>query len=80
MCTITIKHVPDDLYESLKQRAAQNRRSINSEIIACSERAVHRHKVQTSVEILVKAREFRTKTCPEHRGDSLHTIAGKEGN
>ena len=39
MATLTVKNVPDDLYQRLKESAAQNRRSINSEIIACLEQA-----------------------------------------
>ncbi len=32
--TITLKNIPDALYESLKASAARNRRSLNSEVIA----------------------------------------------
>ena len=40
MATITVKNIPDDLYERLKQAARAHRRSINSEVIVCIERAV----------------------------------------
>ena len=40
MATMTIKNIPDELYEELKQRAAANRRSINNEVIVLIERAV----------------------------------------
>jgi plasmid stability protein len=40
MATLTIKNIPEELYEQLKQRAAQNRRSINSEVIVCLERVL----------------------------------------
>ncbi|MDQ3254247.1 MAG: Arc family DNA-binding protein, partial [Acidobacteriota bacterium] len=33
MATLTIKNLPDDLYQQLKRTAAQHRRSINSEVI-----------------------------------------------
>lgn len=33
MATITIKNIPDDLYERLKLSATKNRRSINQEAI-----------------------------------------------
>jgi len=39
MATMTIKNIPDDLYEELKRRAAANRRSINNEVIVLIERA-----------------------------------------
>jgi plasmid stability protein len=38
MATITIKSIPDELYERVKQSAAAHRRSINSEVIVCLER------------------------------------------
>ena len=37
MATITIKNIPDDLHEALKKKASLQRRSLNSEIIACLE-------------------------------------------
>jgi plasmid stability protein len=40
MATLTIKNLPDPLYERLKTRAMKNRRSINSEAILAVERAV----------------------------------------
>ena len=40
MASITVKNIPADLYERLKQRAKVNHRSINSEIIICIEEAV----------------------------------------
>jgi plasmid stability protein len=38
MATITVKSIPDELYERVKQSAAAHRRSINSEVIVCLER------------------------------------------
>ncbi len=40
MTTFTVKGIPDDLYQRLKERAAAHRRSINSELIVCLERAL----------------------------------------
>ena len=40
MRSITIKGIPDPLYKRIKQRAAQHRRSINSEVIVCLEEVV----------------------------------------
>ncbi|MEO7359647.1 MAG: Arc family DNA-binding protein [Gemmatimonadaceae bacterium] len=39
MPTITLKGLPDALYERLKQQAETNRRSLNSEVLMCLERA-----------------------------------------
>jgi plasmid stability protein len=35
--TITLKSIPDDVYERLKVSATANHRSLNSEVIACLE-------------------------------------------
>ncbi len=40
MATITLKNIPDDLYERLRRRASTHRRSINSEMIHCLEEAL----------------------------------------
>lgn len=40
MATLTLKSIPDDLYARLKQRAAEHRRSINSEVLVCLEHAL----------------------------------------
>jgi plasmid stability protein len=61
--TITVKNIPDDLYERLKQRAKANRRSINSEIIVCIERNVRSLSVDPD-EVLAKARILREITNP----------------
>jgi plasmid stability protein len=39
MVAITIKNIPNELYESLKNAANAHHRSINNEIIACLEKA-----------------------------------------
>jgi plasmid stability protein len=38
MSQITVKNIPDDLYELLRASARRNRRSINQEIIHCLDR------------------------------------------
>ncbi|MGQ0561828.1 MAG: FitA-like ribbon-helix-helix domain-containing protein [Gemmatimonadota bacterium] len=35
MPSFTLKNIPDDLYDALKQRAAANQRSINQEVLFC---------------------------------------------
>ena len=40
MPTLTIKGMPDPLYLRLKERAAENRRSLNSEILVALEQVV----------------------------------------
>ena len=40
MANLTLKNIPDDLYQRLKHSATQHRRSINSEVLACLELAL----------------------------------------
>ncbi len=54
MPKITIRNVPDGLHKRLKQRAAQNRRSLNNEVLTVLEKAVEtspQHKRQIHEEI-----------------------------
>ncbi len=39
MSNFTVKNIPTELYQRLKESAQANRRSLNSEIIACIELA-----------------------------------------
>jgi len=74
MPTITVKNIPDDLYESLKTSAAVNRRSINSEIIVCIERALHSRRVDAEL-ALARARRLRATTNQHPIGDSEFAAA-----
>jgi plasmid stability protein len=62
VATITIKNIPDDLYEALKARAANNRRSINNEVIMLIERAFRSYKPDPE-EVLERARQLRELTA-----------------
>lgn len=61
MATITVKNIPEDLYLRLKQSAKANRRSINSEIIVCIERAVRSQRIAPE-KMLAEVRMLREKT------------------
>jgi len=61
MHTLTIRDIPDDLYTDLKYYAEMNRRSLNSQIIACIERTVRSRNVHTD-EVIARARRLREKT------------------
>jgi len=58
---ITLKNIPDDLYERLKLSARAHRRSINSEVIVSPERALVSQQIDPD-EMLVMARKLRKKT------------------
>ena len=46
MATLNIKNVPDDLYDALRKRAEENRRSLNSEVIVSLERVVREQPLE----------------------------------
>ncbi len=61
MATVTLKNVPDELYDQIRQSAKTNRRSINSEIIVCIEQALGGRKIDPK-KILAAAGALRKKT------------------
>ncbi len=56
--TMTLKGIPDELYEQLRVSADANRRSLNSEAIACLEKTLLPHRL-TAAQHLARAREIR---------------------
>jgi plasmid stability protein len=62
MVTITVKNIPDEIYERIKQQAKANRRSINSEIIAIFEQAIPKRSPTDVKEIMERARKVRELT------------------
>ena len=62
MATITVKNVPDDVYEKLKAMAKEHRRSINNEVIVLIEDHVGKRRLSTE-EMLAQAREVRKLTA-----------------
>jgi plasmid stability protein len=76
--TITVKNIPPELYERLKQTAKANRRSINSEVIVCIERAMSTQQAHPE-EIVAKARRLREKTTRYVISDDEFTRLKSEG-
>ncbi len=56
MPAITIKNIPDELYNKLKMAAELHRRSINSELIACVEKALIPKKMSIQEHIVGASR------------------------
>ena len=48
MATLTIKNIPDELYEQLKQSAVRHRRSVNNEVIVCLEKVLRSRSVDSA--------------------------------
>lgn len=78
MTTITLKNIPDNLYEDLKKQAKQHHRSINSEIIVCLEYALQLNKPNIKI-ILKEARRLRAKTAKHHLTDKELKAAKEQG-
>ncbi len=62
MTSITIRDIPEDLYARIKELAAANRRSINSEILVALEGAMGSRRIDVE-EILASARRYRQLTA-----------------
>lgn len=58
MTTLTLKNIPQELYELLRQAAAEGRRSLNSEILFRLETSLGSRRFDTE-EFLAKARALR---------------------
>ncbi len=64
--TLTLKNIPDEVYERLKASAAAHRRSLNSEAIVCLESALQPVKRISAEERIARARVLRSTL---RRGD-----------
>ena len=63
MPSLTIKNIPDELYDELKHAAELHRRSINSEVLTYLERMLQPDKV-TSTERIKRAETLRADIKP----------------
>ncbi len=78
MATVTVKNIPDELYDRLKSIAATNRRSINSEIIMCIENTVLSHRINPD-KVIENARQLRQTTAGHLISDEEFNKAKTEG-
>jgi len=58
MATLTLKNVPEEIHERLKQSAKTNRRSLNNEAIHCLELYL---PGQSPAELVGEVRKLRSK-------------------
>jgi antitoxin FitA len=63
MVTVTIKNIPEEIYEKIKLQAKANHRSVNSEIISIFEHAIQKRTPIEVEEILERARKVRELTA-----------------
>ena len=61
--TLTLKNIPDQIYQRLKVSAELHRRSLNSEAIVCLESVLFTTKVAPE-ERVARARELRATLTP----------------
>lgn len=78
MPALTIKNIPKDLYERLKQAAQAHRRSLNSEILYCVERTLVPYKLDVTSQ-LATARRLREKTATYTLTDDILDSAKNDG-
>ena len=78
MANITVKNIPDDLYENLKHFAASNRRSLNSEIIVCIEKAVRSKRIE-KVQFIDSLHRLREKIKLPYLTDDILNKIKNEG-
>jgi plasmid stability protein len=69
MATLTIRNVPDDVYDSLKADAARNGRSLNQEAIQRLRLGILRRTPEERQRAFEAAREYRERVGPrfDHR-------------
>jgi plasmid stability protein len=73
--TLTLKNIPDTVYERLKASAESHRRSLNSEAIVCLEAVLLPTKMAPG-ERLARARELRA-ALPKGKFSARDTDAAK---
>ena len=78
MASITIKNIPDELYERLKQAASAHHRSVNSELIYCLEKTLLPSKL-SATDLKDSAKILRSKVMAERIDVEEINYAKNEG-
>jgi plasmid stability protein len=79
VATLTIKNLPDELYTRLKARAAEHRRSLNSEAILAVERALTDHPTEDPAHLLAALRRSRARLKGLYLTDKALRAARESG-
>jgi antitoxin FitA len=77
MATMTLKNVPEELYEQLKRSAERHRRSLNREAIVCLERALQSERSPEAS--LSRAIDLRSRAANLFVTDTDLRTAREEG-
>lgn len=75
--TLTLKNIPDDVYDRLRAAAGQHRRSLNSEAIVCLETVLTPSRLPPS-ERLARARELRAGLSGKFRASDIDSLKREE--
>ncbi|ALP54980.1 DNA-binding protein (plasmid) [Candidatus Tenderia electrophaga] len=78
MPTLTVKNIPDELYDRLKAAAQAHHRSLNSEILYCVEQTLGARKIEVKDELAI-AKALRAKTASHPISDAELDAAKNEG-
>jgi len=78
MTSLTIKGIPDDLLERLRESAAEHRRSLNSEVIHRLERSIGSTPVDPDA-FLARVRRLQERTKLPPLTDEMLEEARREG-
>ncbi len=78
MPTLTLKGLPDALYERLKTQAVANRRSLNREVLVCLEQAVNAAPIDVNA-TLARLDGLRKRTIAPPLTDSFLREAKDSG-
>ena len=78
MPALTVKNIPDELYDRLKEAARVHRRSLNSEILYCVERTLVPYKIDVSGHLAI-ARRLRERTAAYTLTDELLDSSKNDG-
>ena len=64
MPSLTIKNIPDDLFEALREAARAHHRSVNGEVIHCLERSLKPSRIPAR-DLRDAARELRGRVAAD---------------
>lgn len=78
MKNLTLKNIPEPLYRRLKELAARNRRSLNSEVIHRLERSIGAAPIDAEA-LLARARAVRERAEVPYLTDETLRAARDEG-
>ena len=78
MANLTVKNIPDDLYQRLKEGAAERKRSINSEVIDLIEQGLTPQLIDVE-EMLTRIRAVRKQNTTVYLTDECINAAKNEG-